>query len=97
MTEIIQMMIDRALDSGSITIDQKQMILAKAKQLGDDVDSVEIMLESIPVEEDANANSQPLAQISTESRRLRKDRCPNCGATLSGHVLQCPECGYVKK
>ena len=25
----------------------------------------------------------------------RKNRCPNCGATLTGLELMCPECGYT--
>ena len=89
MTDIIQRMIDRAIESGSITQKQKEKIIAKAQKMGDDIDEVEIMLEYIALEDEPAADSQN----EMTSHRIKK--CPHCGATLSDFMLKCPECGYV--
>ena len=86
MTDIIQRMIERAIESGSITRKQKEMIIAKAQKMGDDIEEVEIILEAIPT----NPESVELKQKISERRR-----CPNCGAVISETTFKCPECGYT--
>ena len=89
MTEIIQRMIDRAIESGKISSKQKSMILAKAKSLCDDLDEVEIVLDSIPVEEASDQEQQE------HGSKNKARKCPHCGASVINTELSCPECGYV--
>lgn len=77
----IQRLIDIARESGELTEKQKGIILRKAEKLGEDLDEVEILLETFfptLVNKDTN-----------------RKKCPNCGAIITDVVMRCPECGYV--
>jgi len=100
-------MIDIAKESGVITKRQRDIILNKAKTFGEDLDEIEIILESIsPADEDLKQTINNLSHervvnpldsgnpIMTD-KSSKISRCPNCGAPLQGRVSQCPECGYV--
>ena len=81
----LERLINIAKESGELSEKQKEIILRKAEKLGEDVDEVEMMLETM------NQSRSNLVK-HTEGKKMR---CPNCGAIVSGLSLQCPECGYV--
>lgn len=86
MNQDLQKLIDIAKEGNEITTKQKEIIFKKAQELGEDLDEVEMVLESI---QSKQAAKEPIKK--SEERR----KCPNCGATISGTTLVCPECGYV--
>ena len=81
----IEKLINIAKESGELTERQKEIILRKAEKLGEDVDEVEMMLETF-------YQAQPNHAKKADEKKMR---CPNCGAIVSGISLQCPECGYI--
>lgn len=84
MNNIIEQMIKVASEGGPITPRQKALILNKARELGEDIDLVEIALENTNVQKaTGNLSDKPT------------DKCPNCGAHITGMMLSCPECGFV--
>lgn len=86
MHEDIQKLIDIAKESGELTEKQKEIILRKAEKLGEDVDEVEMVLETI----------KPKPRINTApTSQEQRMKCPNCGAIISKTSLTCPECGYA--
>ena len=82
----IEKLITIAKESGEVTEKQKEIILRKAEKLGEDVDEVEMLLESI------RPNQVIKEPIKAPEKRMK---CPNCGAIISGFSLSCPECGFV--
>ena len=86
MHEDVQKIINIAKETGELTDKQKEIILRKAEKLGEDIDEVEMFLESLklkPIENNA---------LSTQEKRVK---CPNCGAIISETSLKCPDCGYI--
>lgn len=75
-----------AKEGGELSTKQKEIILRKAEKLGEDVDEVEMLLESIRPN-----------QVIKEPAKVPEKRvkCPNCGAIISETSFKCPECGYV--
>ena len=86
MHEDVQKLIDIAKESGELTGKQREIILRKAGKLGEDIDEVEMILESIL--------PKKIIEESTRSTEKRM-KCPNCGALISETSFKCPECGYV--
>ena len=82
----IERLINIAKESGELTEKQKEIILRKAEILGEDVDEVEMHLESI------RPNHVIKEQAKVPEKRMK---CPNCGAIISETSFKCPECGYV--
>ena len=82
----IEKLINIAKECGELTAKQKEIILRKAEKLGEDVDEVEMLLESIRPK-----------QVIKEPTKVAEKRmkCPNCGAIISETTFTCPECGYV--
>ena len=86
MHEDVQKLINIAKEIGELTEKQKEIILRKAEKLGEDVDEVEMLLESI----------QPKQVIKEQAKVPEKrTKCPNCGAIISETSFKCPECGYI--
>ena len=90
MNNHILQLIKLAKEGGSLTENQKKLILREAESVNEDLDAVEMLLSTIPVSHDSSADSSK-PQSSASSKR----RCPNCGAVLSDVGMKCPECGYV--
>lgn len=86
MHEDIQKLIDIVKEYGELTDKQKEIILRKAEKLGEDVDEVEMLLESIKFQS---------PQKSENSVRIKMRNCPNCGAKVPANDVKCPECGYI--
>ena len=80
----IEKLINLAKESGELTDKQKEIILRKAEKLGEDVDEIEMILETT-----FSSHS------NVEHTQEKRTRCPNCGAIISDTLLQCPECGYI--
>lgn len=79
MHKELQEMIELVKASGSITDKQRELILMKAKKMGEDVDNVEFILET----------------IRPEQSKIKKRKCPYCGAMVPAMELKCPECGSL--
>lgn len=86
MHQDLEKLINLARESGDLSQKQKEIILRKAEKLGEDVDEVEMLLESIRPK-----------QVIKEPAKVpeKRMRCPNCGAIISETSFKCPECGYV--
>ena len=82
MHQDIEKLLNAAKEKGSITEKQREIILNKAQQLGEDMTEVEFMLEDIPIRKSVN-------------EKLKKKKCPNCGALVADMELKCTECGYT--
>jgi uncharacterized Zn ribbon protein len=80
----INKLIEIAKSGESISDRQKEIILNKAKLLGDDLDEVEMILET--------TFKQPA--VSIKSQRTERKKCPNCGKIVDDLSLFCPDCGY---
>ena len=84
MHQDIEKLINLAKEGGELTDKQKEIILRKAEKLGEDVDEIEMILETT-----FSSHS------NVEHTQEKRTRCPNCGAIISDTLLQCPECGYI--
>ena len=83
MHQDIEKLLNAAKEKGSITEKQREIILNKAQQLGEDMAEVEFVLEDIP-----------LLKKETDKRAKTK-KCPQCGAAVSDLAIKCPDCGCV--
>ena len=84
MHQDIEKLLNAAKEKGSITEKQREIILNKAQQLGEDMAEVEFVLEDIPLKKG-------------ENDKTKSKRCPQCGAIVDDMALKCPECGYAFK
>ena len=82
----IEKLLSIAKESGELTGKQREIILRKARQLGEDVDEVEMILESI-------RPKQITKEPTIVSEKIMK--CPNCGSFILDTAFYCPECGYA--
>ena len=82
MHQDIEKLLNAAKEKGFITEKQREIILSKAKQLGEDMTEVEFMLEDIPLKKATN-------------EKTKSKRCPNCGAIVDDLAVKCPECGFA--
>lgn len=85
MHQDLEKLINLAKESGELTEKQKEIILRKAKKLGEDVDEVEMILESEQV--------RAIVDTGTKSKGVIR-KCPNCGAVVPASSISCPECGF---
>lgn len=91
MREDIRKMIRYAAEDGSITDKERDFIRRKAQEVGENLDEVEIMLES-ELAKHNKVVEPPKPAIQRPNEKVKK--CPNCGATITESMLTCPECGY---
>lgn len=88
MNADIEKMIRFATEDGSITDEERGIIIRKAQEMGADIDEVEIMLENF-----LNRGKDNIKVPKNEkSSKIRK--CPYCGAILTEGAIVCPECGH---
>ena len=80
----IEKLINIAKESGELTEKQKEIILRKAEKLGEDVDEVELILES---------TSKCSIVPNLDTHEVKRIRCNNCGAIIPSLAGFCPECG----
>lgn len=84
MHQELEKLINIARESGELTEKQKEIILRKAEKLGEDVDEVEMIIET----------SLHSAVKKPDIPEVTK-KCPNCGARVTDSRISCPECGFV--
>lgn len=98
MHQDIEKLLNAAKEKGSITEKQRNLIIAKAQQLSEDMTEVEFMLEDIPVKKINEAQTPPpipMAEKPKTNKHGEVKKCPQCGAVVQGFQGICSECGYV--
>ena len=85
MDEKIKQMIRMAAEDGVITEKEKALIIKKAKDLGEDVDMVELAIEG------------ELGQLKKDAVKTasKGEKCPNCGSIIPPGSAVCPSCGFA--
>ena len=83
MNPDLERLINMAKESGELTEKQKSIILRKAEELGEDIEEVEMVLETVKSK-----------SVSKDSASEKKKKCPVCGAVVS-YEARCPECGFA--
>lgn len=82
MHQDVEKLLNAAKEKGFITEKQRDIILNKAQQLGEDMAEVEFMLEDITIKKGTN-------------EKVKSKKCPNCGALIDDLALKCPDCGAM--
>ena len=77
-----------AIEDGTISQKHRDLILNKAKEVGEDPDLVNMFIDKEL--EKINASK---ATVSDTGKGVKK--CPHCGAPITDTMLSCPECGFV--
>ncbi|HAY18599.1 MAG TPA: hypothetical protein DCY24_05290, partial [Rikenellaceae bacterium] len=88
MNEKIVQMVKLAIESGTVSPKHRELILNKAKEVGEDPDLVEMYLDN-----ELAKLSDSRTAVSHETKGVKK--CPHCGAPITDTMLSCPECGFV--
>lgn len=85
MDEKIKEMIRMAAEDGVITEKEKALIIKKAKDLGEDLDMVELAIEG------------ELGQLKKDAdKKVSKgEKCPNCGSVILPGSAVCLSCGFA--
>jgi uncharacterized tellurite resistance protein B-like protein len=92
MKQEIQKLIDLALSDGVLSSKEREIILRKAKSLGEDVDEVEMFLEN-QISNFSSKNKDSVDQKSSlKEGEIRK--CPSCGAVVKSFQIKCLDCGH---
>lgn len=86
MHQDLEKLINLAKESGQLTEKQKEIILRKAEKIDEDVDEVEMVLESL---------SQKIRDNAIPKSKSHTRKCPSCGAIIPSGTLKCPECGFL--
>ncbi len=97
MHQDIEKLLNAAKEKGSITEKQRDIILNKAQQLGEDIAEVEFVLEDILIKNN-EIQTPPSVQMSEKTKSNKMGdvkKCPVCGAIIQGFQAKCPECGYM--
>lgn len=84
MNEVIKTMIRMAAEDGVITEKEKALIIKKAKDLGEDVDMVELAIEG----ELGQLKKDAVTKVS------KGEKCPNCGEIIPAGAAVCLSCGF---
>jgi hypothetical protein len=80
----LQKLLDYALQSGELTQNHKDLIFRKAQELGQDLVSLEMVIES------------ELQKIKKQSAPEKQTNfsCPNCGSSIPKSSIKCGFCGF---
>jgi len=86
MHQEIEKLIDLTLTDGKLSEKEKNVIIKKAKELGEDIDELEIIidakLQQLEIKKPIN---EKVGNIKT---------CPACGASLKALDVKCSSCGH---
>jgi hypothetical protein len=102
-SERLENLIKAALQDGVLTDQEKASIVKRAQAEGEDIDEVEIYIQSLMQKrqqelnqknKEANAEQakKDLENEKERSKTLRK--CPKCGTLIPNLTNVCPECGF---
>lgn len=86
MNEEIKILIANVNETGRITSFQRENILRRAAELGEDLDVVKMLLDSVHLK---------TVHSSLEDTPEKRMKCPNCGAVIYDNSFKCPDCGFV--
>ena len=103
-SERLENLIEAALQDGVLTDQEKASIIKRAQAEGEDIDEVEIYIQSLMQKRQQELNqknkeerdilNEAIAQEEKErSKMLRK--CPKCGVEIPHLTSVCPECGFI--
>ena len=103
-SERLENLIKAALQDGVLTDQEKASIVKRAQAEGEDIDEVEIYIQSLMQKrqqelnqknKEANAEQakKDLENEKERSKTLRK--CPKCGTLIPNLTNVCPECGFI--
>lgn len=104
MNPELEYLINMALADGEVTEKEREIILRKAKILGEDKEEVEMILNGkiaqLKNEKEAKVLpntflAPPLEKKSNKEGDLKK--CPSCGAPIKSFNTTCPECSHEFK
>jgi hypothetical protein len=97
MHQDIEKLLNAAKEKGSMTERQREIIISKAQQLGEDMTEVEFLLEEIPVKKAVieQQTPSPTQEKPKSNKHGEVKKCPVCGALVQGFQACCPECGYM--
>lgn len=92
----IEKLFNTAKSKGFITEKQRELILAKAEQLGEDMTEIEFLLEDIPIKQQGSLSAvDNIKTLSFSNKQGSVRKCPVCGAIVQSYMVACPECKYV--
>lgn len=88
MNEKIVEMVKLAIEDGTISQKYRDLILNKAKEVGEDPDLVVMFI-------DKELEKISASKVTVSDTRKGVKKCPHCGSPITDTVLSCPECGFV--
>lgn len=99
--EELEQLILAALADGEVTDTEKKVLFKKAESMGIDLYEFQMVLDARIFEikkkkEEEKAKATPQPQASSNKYGVVQ-KCPSCGAPISGFQARCPECGYEFK
>ena len=103
-SEKLENLIKVSLQDGVLTDQEKASIIKRAQTEGEDIDEVEIYIQSLKQkrqQELSQKNKEALAvqakeaQIQEKERAEKLRKCPKCGEYIPHMTSICPECGFI--
>lgn len=103
-SERLENLIEAALQDGVLTDQEKASIIKRAQAEGEDIDEVEIYIQSLlqKRQQELNQKKKEANAIQTkEDQEYEKERsqtlrkCPKCGTLIPNLSNVCPDCGYI--
>lgn len=100
----LENLIEAALQDGVLTDQEKASIVKRAQAEGEDIDEVEIYIESLmqkrqqeidQEKKEANAIQAKENQAFEKKRAEILRKCPKCGTLIPHLTSVCPECGFI--
>ncbi len=95
--EELENLISAALADGEVTDSEKNVLIKKAEAFGIDKDEFEMVLNSRIFEMNKKKEAEKPAQNPQSNKYGVVQKCPACGAPISGFQSKCPECGFEFK
>ncbi|MCQ2195158.1 MAG: hypothetical protein MJZ28_09455 [Paludibacteraceae bacterium] len=101
-SEELEALIKSVVADGEYSAKEKRVLHKKAKELGIDIDELDVYVEGLSQialnqlnapKEEAQQTPQQQPLMNQNMDNIRK--CPNCGAVVPAGVGKCTECGYA--
>lgn len=92
-SERLDMLIQSSLQDGILTDQEKAAIIKRAKAEGEDIDEVEIYIDSLLQKRNQAGVDKEIEQERSHKHGILQ-KCPNCGAAVESGIAKCTSCGY---